>query len=414
MRPEHTVLDLFSGIGGFSLGLAGAGFQTIAFCESDAFCRDILARRFPGIPVHDDIRRLRAHALRPFLVCGGFPCQDASLAGRGAGLDGARTGLWRDMARIVGECRPRWVVAENVPGLRSRGADRVCSDLEAIGYRVWPLVVGAVHAGAPHRRRRVFIVGRGDTTNRAEPGDTTRRAEPGDPTYRVVPGDATYRAVPGDDETPAHAPGAGLEMRQPRPARAAARLQPQRCRGWDVEPGLRRVVDGFPRTGGPRPRPRQRRRPRGRGDDRPRHPGRGGGTMSDATRERVMIVEDEALVALTLEDVLLSAGHHVCCIADRPDQALDYARAHPVDVAVIDVRLAGGGDGIALALQLAALGSMMILFATGNPAEVRERAKVGHGCLTKPFEGEWLVEAIAAIRDGREPVLPGYFPLPIA
>ncbi len=207
MRPELSVLDLFSGIGGFSLGLAGAGFQTIAFCESDAFCRGVIERRFPGIPVHDDIRRLRADALRPFLVCGGFPCQDASLAGRGAGLDGARTGLWRDMARIIGECRPRWVVAENVPGLRSRGADRVGADLEALGYQVWPLVVGAVHAGAPHRRRRVFVLGRAAAADAA---------------------------------------GAGLEMRQPRTTVAPAVLHAERCRGWDAEPGLCRVVDGFP------------------------------------------------------------------------------------------------------------------------------------------------------------------------
>ncbi len=130
--------------------------------------------------------------------------------------------------------------------------------------------------------------------------------------------------------------------------------------------------------------------------------------------ERVMIVEDEALVALTLEDVLLSAGFEVCCIAERPEQALAYAQEHPIDVAVIDVRLAGGGDGIALACQLASLGPMLILFATGNPAEVRERARVGHGCLTKPFEGEWLVAAIVAIKRGRQPVLPGYFALPIS
>ncbi len=129
--------------------------------------------------------------------------------------------------------------------------------------------------------------------------------------------------------------------------------------------------------------------------------------------ERVLIVEDEAIVALTLEDVLTAAGYVVCCIAARPDEALAYVQAHGIDIAVIDVRLADGGDGIALAHQLAALGSMLILFATGNPAEVRNRARVGHGCLTKPFEGEWLIAAIEAIRAGKQPVLPGYFSLPI-
>ncbi len=207
MRPELSVLDLFSGIGGFSLGLSGAGFQAIAFCESDPFCRRVLARHFPAIPVHHDIRRMHAGVLRPFLVAGGFPCQDSSLAGRGAGLAGARTGLWAEMARIVGECRPRWVVAENVPGLRSRGADRVAADLEALGYRVWPLVVGAVHAGAPHRRRRVFLLGR-----------------------RIA----------------ADAAGARLEMRQRGATLPSPSLHVERCRGWDAEPGLCRVVDGFP------------------------------------------------------------------------------------------------------------------------------------------------------------------------
>lgn len=135
--------------------------------------------------------------------------------------------------------------------------------------------------------------------------------------------------------------------------------------------------------------------------------------IEPATPGRVMVVEDEALVALTIEDVLVEAGYLVVCVADRPETALDYARSNPVDIAVVDVRLADGGDGIVLASALAATGSMLILFATGNPAEVRERAQVGHGCLTKPFEGEWLLDAIAAIRDGRQPALPGFFSLPI-
>lgn len=129
---------------------------------------------------------------------------------------------------------------------------------------------------------------------------------------------------------------------------------------------------------------------------------------------RVLIVEDEALVALTIEDILVEAGFEVCGIADRPQQALEMARTTPIDIAVVDVRLADGGDGIGLASALHEIGSMLILFATGNPDEVRERARVGHGCLTKPFEAEWLLTAIAAIRDGTEPAIPGYFVLPVA
>ncbi len=138
--PEITVLDLFSGIGGFSLGLHWAGMRTVAFCEAAPFARGVLARHWPGVPLYDDIRtlsgpRLRADGVpRPDLLCGGFPCQDTSLAGRGAGIEGVRSGLWSHMARLVRECRPHWVVAENVPGLRGRGADRVLAELEAAGY----------------------------------------------------------------------------------------------------------------------------------------------------------------------------------------------------------------------------------------------------------------------------------------
>ena len=162
--PEITVLDLFSGIGGFSLGLHWAGMRTVAFCEAAPFARRVLARHWPGVPVYRDIRTLSAARLRadgvprPRLLCGGFPCQDISLAGRGLGIEGGRSGLWSHMARLVAECRPDWVVPEkrnlgNVPGLRGRGADRVLADLEAAGYACWPLVVGAVHAGAPRANR---------------------------------------------------------------------------------------------------------------------------------------------------------------------------------------------------------------------------------------------------------------------
>ena len=129
---------------------------------------------------------------------------------------------------------------------------------------------------------------------------------------------------------------------------------------------------------------------------------------------RVLIVEDEALVALTLEDALVDAGFTVCGIADRPADALALARTTTIDIAVVDVRLAEGGDGIAQASARQEIGSMLILFATGNPQEVRNRATVGHGCLTKPFEAEWLLAAIAAVREGTEPAIPGYFGLPLA
>ena len=131
------------------------------------------------------------------------------------------------------------------------------------------------------------------------------------------------------------------------------------------------------------------------------------------TPKRVLIVEDEALVALTLEDVLIEAGYVVCGIADRPADALEIARVMEPDIAIVDVRLAGGGDGITLGEQLAGLLPVRILFATGNPAVVRARARAGHGCLSKPFQSEWLLAALDQIQSGEATVIPNYFSLPL-
>jgi DNA (cytosine-5)-methyltransferase 1 len=159
-----TVLDLFSGIGGFSLGLESVGMETVAFCEQDGYARRVLKKHWPTTWIYEDIKtltakRLKADGIGPVdLVCGGFPCQDISCAGKGAGIEGSRSGLWSEMHRIIREVRPHWVIAENVPALRSRGADRVLSDLETAGYTPWPLVVGAIHAGREHHRKRIFIL----------------------------------------------------------------------------------------------------------------------------------------------------------------------------------------------------------------------------------------------------------------
>jgi site-specific DNA-cytosine methylase len=114
------------------------------------------------VPVFPDVRRLDGGALerlgRIDLIAGGFPCQDISLAGNGAGLDGDRSGLWHEMRRVVGIVRPDWVLVENVPALRTRGADVVLDGLATEGYAAWPFVVGALHAGAEHRRLRVWII----------------------------------------------------------------------------------------------------------------------------------------------------------------------------------------------------------------------------------------------------------------
>ncbi len=170
-----NVLSLFSGIGAHDLGLERAGMRTVAFCESDPWCRAVLSKHWPGVPCFPDVRRLAGRDVPgPVdLVTGGFPCQDISVAGKGEGLDGARSGLWFEYLRIVSELRPAWVLAENVPALRSRGFDTVAAGLEAEGYAVWTVVVGAWAVGAPHRRERVWIVARlgdADTTGREGAG----------------------------------------------------------------------------------------------------------------------------------------------------------------------------------------------------------------------------------------------------
>jgi DNA (cytosine-5)-methyltransferase 1 len=158
-----NVLDLFSGIGGFSLGLERAGMRTVAFCEIDPFCRRVLAKHWPGVPVFDDVRtltadRLAADGIFPDAICGGFPCQDISYAGPGSGLDGDRSGLWFEYARIVGEIRPRFVIVENVTALLGRGMGAVLGSLAAFGYDAEWHCIPASAVGALHARDRVWIV----------------------------------------------------------------------------------------------------------------------------------------------------------------------------------------------------------------------------------------------------------------
>jgi DNA (cytosine-5)-methyltransferase 1 len=158
------VLDLFSGIGGFSLGLERTGgFKTVAFCEIDPFCRRVLAKHWPEVPCYDDVRtltaaRLAADGIAVDVICGGFPCQDVSFAGKRAGLEGARSGLWSEYGRLIGELRPRFVIVENVPGLLSLGMGTVLGDLSALRYdAVWDCVPASA-VGAPHRRDRMWLV----------------------------------------------------------------------------------------------------------------------------------------------------------------------------------------------------------------------------------------------------------------
>lgn len=152
--------SLFSGIGGLELGLEWAGVgHTVWQVEQDAFCLGVMAHHWPDAQRFTDVREVGAHSLAPVdVICGGFPCQDISYAGKGAGLAGHRSGLWTEFARIIGELGPRYVVVENVRALLTRGIDQVLGTLADLGYDAEWSIVSAASVGAPHRRERVFIV----------------------------------------------------------------------------------------------------------------------------------------------------------------------------------------------------------------------------------------------------------------
>lgn len=171
-------LSLFSGIGGLDIAAHAAGIKTVGFCEIEPFAVQVLERRFPAVENHGDITRFTNRTLRelggsPFhrfkcpadyngtidVIHGGFPCQDLSVAGKQRGLSGERSGLWFEMLRVIAECRPAFVLAENVRGAVNLALDTVYSNLVGEGYKVYPYVIPASAVGAPHQRERLFVVG---------------------------------------------------------------------------------------------------------------------------------------------------------------------------------------------------------------------------------------------------------------
>ena len=164
LYPLRT-LHLFAGAGGGILGDILLGHRCVCAVEIEPYCQQVLSARqedgiLPWFPIFDDVRSFDGTPWRGLVdvVSGGFPCQDISSAGKGAGIEGERSGMWKEMARIIGEVRPRFALVENSPVLTSRGLGVVLGDLAALGYDAEWGVLGASDAGAPHQRERIWIV----------------------------------------------------------------------------------------------------------------------------------------------------------------------------------------------------------------------------------------------------------------
>ncbi len=162
------VLDLFSGIGGFSLGLERAGMTTVSFCEIEPVARSILAKHWPNVPIHDDITTREFAAGEADVICGGFPCQDISGAGKRAGITGSRSGLFRHVVRAIRMVGPRFTIMENVADLLHRGMGDVLGELADCGLHVEWDCIPALAVGAPHNRDRVWLVAYPDARKQPE------------------------------------------------------------------------------------------------------------------------------------------------------------------------------------------------------------------------------------------------------
>jgi DNA-cytosine methyltransferase len=154
-------LDLFSGIGGFSLGLDRAGIETVAFCEMDPTCQEVLMHHWPDVPVFNDVRNLRPWQELPSgidLIVGGYPCTGHSVAGKKKGFENEGSALWKEYLRIAAEIKPRYCIIENSHNLRSTGLAELLRAFHEIGYNAEWSIISGYSIGAPHQRERIYIV----------------------------------------------------------------------------------------------------------------------------------------------------------------------------------------------------------------------------------------------------------------
>lgn len=196
-------LDLFSGIGGFALAARMVGgIKTIQFVEIDPYCQKVLAKNFLGVPIHDDITTFTAEPRQYDLVTGGFPCQDISIANpNGRGLEGKRSGLFHELMRIVRQCRPRYLVLENVSAMLSKSHGRVMGsvlwELSQVGYDAEWQTISAASMGAPHLRERVFVVAHPNGSGCKKLNATTIPTQSGHDTRCITPQWNPWGTEPG-------------------------------------------------------------------------------------------------------------------------------------------------------------------------------------------------------------------------
>ncbi len=253
MNENPTHLDLFSGIGGFALAAGWAGFETVGFCDNEPYAQAVIKKHWPNVPIHEDIKTLDGTAYRGVtLLTGGFPCQPFSNAGKRRGKDDDRY-LWPQMLRVIQEARPDWIVGENVVGIIGLALDQVCSDLEAEGYEVEPIIIPACGVDAQHRRNRVWIVAGGGAM---WPTPRTPSGGPDNSAKRLRPSGhrGTTNLLGAVLADPKSQQGSSNDNRQEQ--REVGRPEQGQFRGsdcgelqrsnWTTEPGVGRVANGIP------------------------------------------------------------------------------------------------------------------------------------------------------------------------
>lgn len=242
-------LALFAGIGGGILGGMLSGWETIAAVEIDAYARSVLLARqrdgcLPRFPIWDDVRTFNGKPWRGKIdiISGGFPCQDISVSGKGRGLEGKRSSLWFQMARIIREIQPRYIWLENSPILIVRGIERVLWDIASLGYDARWGVVGANYVGAPHKRERIWI--QGELANPKSQRSECGTVQAGNRAESLLTRNSSNSAittsvVPCDAATTRFLSEAGMQKK-------SVRTSGDYSDWWQTEPDVGRVVDGVP------------------------------------------------------------------------------------------------------------------------------------------------------------------------